>query len=333
MNSAGKHQHALVIAGYIAVVMLAGALFAPVLFGWGRWFLGVCQANGWDKIPSLSWFMVPLGKTQFRGYFDRAALVVALVALWPLFKLLNVQRAEVMGNQQPAAGWRTLMIGFNLATTLLSVLGVAYWLIGVCDISSKARWFAIGTPLVSAFTVACMEEFLFRGAVLGVLRRSLGIGSAVWLTTILFAFVHFLKSPADALISDAEVGWTSGLQILPQLLAGFSKWQNVLAEFFLLAAVGWVLVRVRIATNGLWGSIGLHAGWVFGMKYFSQITTVQPALHEGIYSPWIAENTCKAIVGSYVGLAPVAIILLTGFIMLRLSRTRGNEILIASRAS
>ena len=330
MHFVRKHSDAFIIAGYTVGVFVLGALFAPVLYGWGKWLLDVCQNHGWDRRPSLAWFMVPLGKTQFRGYFDRAALVVALAGLWPLFKALHMRRAEVLGQSNFANGWRQLLTGFALAVALLFIMGAVFLQTGVCGLNAKADWLGLAAPLASAVTVACLEEFLFRGAVLGVLRRSLGTRGAILWTTLLFSTVHFLKPPLDGAIVD--VRWWSGFQIIPQLFSGFTKWDHLLAEFLLLAAVGWMLACVRVSTNALWGSIGLHAGWVFGMKYFSKLTLPKHALHDGLFAPWIAENTCKAIVGSYVGLVPVAVILLTGALMLRLCKFSAQEKEIATNS-
>jgi hypothetical protein len=59
---------------------------------------------------------------------------------------------------------------------------------------------------------------------------------------------------------------------------GFGDVQFLLAEFATLFAVGWVLAQVRMQTGALWAGIGLHGGWVFGLKYFSALTDLQQRL-------------------------------------------------------
>jgi hypothetical protein len=85
--------------------------------------------------------------------------------------------------------------------------------------------------------------------------------------------------------------------------------QFLLAEFATLAAVGWVLTKVRMQTGALWAGIGLHGGWVFGLKYFSALTQYQNA---GL--PWIGQNL-------KIGLAPLAMVVFTGWLAGKLLRS------------
>lgn len=277
--------------------------------------------------------MVPLSKTEFHGYFDRAAMVVALVGLWPLAKLLHLKRDEITGTVPFSAGWKQLLISFALAAALLLVMGTVCLWLEACKMIRNPAWLALGTPLISGLVVACMEEFLFRGAVLGILRRTLSERSGVFWTTVLFAIVHFLKPPDHSVSDSAEVIWSSGFLHVTRLFSGFGRWNDFLGEFLLLCGVGWVLARARLATGGLWASIGLHAGWVAGMKYFNQLTNTTKALRDGAFAPWMVENHCKAIVSPVVGFVPLIAILITGVLMLWIARgwrTRETEKGVAS---
>jgi hypothetical protein len=150
-------------------------------------------------------------------------------------------------------------------------------------------------------------------------------GFAVFWTTCIFAVLHFLKPPDHDALPASAVTWSSGFWIIPQLFRGFSDASNLIDEFLLLAAVGWGLARVRLATNGLWASIGLHAGWVAGMKHFGQIATPGKAFRHGDFFPWFVENHCKAIVSPFVGIAPILFIVLTSVLAVaRLSKVEKN---------
>lgn len=98
--------------------------------------------------------------------------------------------------------------------------------------------------------------------------------------------------------------------MLKQIAAGFGDVQFLLAEFATLFAVGWVLAQVRLQTGALWAGIGLHGGWVFGLKYFSALM----AYNSG-WLPWIGPNL-------KIGLAPLLTVLCTGWIASRLLRAR-----------
>ncbi|MCE9518952.1 MAG: CPBP family intramembrane metalloprotease [Verrucomicrobia bacterium] len=322
MNSRPRHSDALIIIGYIVAVLLGAALLAPLLFDFGQLFLAISTTHGWRDSKLIGWIVEAAEKTRLPGYFNRAALIVALAGLWPLFRLLQMTRAEIIGIETPAHEIKNALLGLAVATGAIGVLVALFSLLEVCRISSSARWWSIGLPLVSGLCVACIEEFLFRGAMLGMLRRSLRPRLAILVTTCLFAVLHFLKPPARGLIADEAVNWTSGFHVLTQLFNGFGNWQNVLAEFLLLFAVGWVLAGARVATGGLGLSIGLHAGLVAAMKYFSQVTTPSAAFRRAEFFPWVTENHCKAIVGSYVGLAPIAAVVIAGALALWICRVR-----------
>jgi hypothetical protein len=63
----------------------------------------------------------------------------------------------------------------------------------------------------------------------------------------------------------------------------------------------------RLKTGRLWASMGLHGGWVFGLKYFSALTLSSKALRAGDHLPWIGLNL-------KIGLAPLLVIALTGWL-------------------
>ncbi len=303
-----RHFDLLLISGFVLAVLLVGAVLAPVLFFGAQYFL----AHWPDNFVSHE-----LAGKEFPSYFNRAALLAALVGIWPLLKALRMDRSAVFGTEPWRQGKWNLLLGFVLATTFLLAMGFSFMQLGAYRLKPDADWAWLAEPLVSAFTVGFLEEFLFRGAVLGVLCRSLGARSGLWWTTIIFALVHFLKPPADGALAVENVAWYSGFWVVAQLFRGFGEVEHLLEEFLTLMAVGWVLAKVRLSTGGLYGSIGLHAGWVFGLKYFSHIKKNSGALSRGDWIPWIGDNL-------KIGLVPFAVVLLTGFIMLWLARRNGS---------
>ena len=318
-----RYQELLVIIAYVAAVLLIAALLAPVFFAGGQSLLTYANAHQWQGTALWGGLHSFLEKTSFPSYFDRTALLAALAGLYPLMKYLRISGVEMVGSVPWNRGLYQVIAAFSLAVGLLAILsGICVWT-GVCRIKPDAGWLRIGAPLASGFTVACLEEFLFRGAMLTTLRRSLGPGGAAFWTTFLFSILHFLKPPDHDALPAASVTWASGFWIIPQLFRGFADWKYVIAEFLLLAGVGWGLARARLSSHGLWAGIGLHAGWVAGMKHFSQLATPSKAFYRGDFFPWFVENHCKSIVSPFVGLVPVAIVVLTGALLLILIRLSG----------
>ena len=312
MSSSPSRNGLLIITGFIAAVLLLGALLAPPMF-WAA------------KAVGHSLNIAFLNKLAFTSVYDRAALLVALCGLWPLFKAMQLRRDEVVGVTPFSIGKKQILTGFFMAVLLIILMSVICMNFGVFKMAKMPAWAGFLLPLVSGFSVAFLEEFLFRGAVLSVLTRSTGLRGGVLWTTILFATVHFLKPPAHEAIADADVGWGTGFWVVTQLFRGFASLESIVPEFLLLFGVGLVLALARRITDGLWLGIGLHAGWVAGMKYFSQLSTTTKALRAGEFAPWMVENHCKAIVSATVGIVPLITVLVTGAVVLLLNRAPAHR--------
>ena len=245
-------------------------------------------------------------------------MLAAFIGLIPLLRSLRLTWREMTGGLPSSKGLPQLGLGFIVALVWILGMGLFCFAAGACKLKLAPGWGSIAMPVVSGLTVATLEEILFRGAVLGILCHSLGARRGLWWTTGIFALVHFLKPPADGVFAGDQVTWASGFQLIPHLFRGFGQWNNFIGEFILLFAVGWVLARTRQDSGGLWLGIGLHAGWVAGMKYFSQIVVVTQVLNDGDFAPWMVRNTCRSIVSPIVGVVPVIAVLLTGLVALRL---------------
>ena len=140
MNPRRRHLDVLIIIGYIIAVLAGAALLAPLLFAGGQWFLLNASARGWRDSSLIGWVVQAAEKTEFPGYFDRAALIVALAGLWPLFRVLRMTRAETIGMESAAHGIKNAALGFVLAAAVLGMLGVLFSMLGVCRIPESAPW-------------------------------------------------------------------------------------------------------------------------------------------------------------------------------------------------
>ncbi len=312
MAASPSSRTLFLILGFIAAVLVGGALLAPCLFFAAQ---AVIRHSPDGAIAQV------LADKEFPGYFNRAAVLAAVVGLFPLLRLLRVSWRAVLGDVPFATGWKQVLASFALALVLIVGMEVVCGWLGAVRLKPHPGWSAVSKPLLSGFSVAVMEEFLFRGAMLTILCTALGKRPGLWWTTGIFAILHFLKPPADGALPDAQVTWTSGFWVITQLFSGFGAWEKFVGEFLLLAAVGWVLGRARLASHGLWVSIGLHAGWVAGMKYFGQLVVRSGALDRGDFIPWMVKNTCRAIVSPIVGIIPLVAVLITGLLALLLIKS------------
>jgi membrane protease YdiL (CAAX protease family) len=291
---------------YLLAVMLGGALLAPPLFDLGQ------SALIWLKSGSLGssglgqWLLKEIQRAHFTRYFNRAVLICAIVFIWPFLRWVKLDRTLLPSWRPVSSGIKQWLIGFCLAAGFLLLLGFVFCKAGAYQLKPQVSWIKISEPITAALGAGIIEEFFFRGLLLGLLLRTMTTRAALLWATFIFAIVHFMKPPDGWQITDDQVVWTSGFAVLTQIAKGFGDVQFLLAEFATLYAVGWVLTRVRVQTGALWAGIGLHGGWVFGLKYFSSLTVYQNG-----WLPWIGPNL-------KIGLAPLAMVLLTGWLALRL---------------
>jgi membrane protease YdiL (CAAX protease family) len=194
--------------------------------------------------------------------FGRVQLVVALVLVPLLFWFWRDGPQRFFRLTSGKAGTvRVLLwgvLGFAmvaLAAWIQSFLGVRTWA-GVPGLDLWAGALATGC------LVAVLEEFFFRG-VLGLAfwkaAREKPMPLLLGLNALIFAAAHFLRPQ-----SEVSPGWFSGF-------AGWTHLQlwSGSAEPWRLAGLfvaGLILARLVWQQENLWASIGLHAGWVAGIR-------------------------------------------------------------------
>lgn len=231
--------------GFLIFVFIGAALVSP-------WIYHACVAFGWTGIP-------------FRRIVDRCLIVLALIGLWPFMRALGVRsRAELGLKNDPQLG-RDLAIGLVIGTVLLVLAASLSLAVGASHWVPRNGWpKQILSALVTAVTVALLEEILFRGAIYTALTRVWGAFAGLWVSSGLYAILHFFARPENPTVID----WKAGFVVLGRMLQGFADFQQVVPGFFSLALLGVILVLAFRRTGALFMSMGIHAGVVFGVKLF-----------------------------------------------------------------
>jgi membrane protease YdiL (CAAX protease family) len=260
---------------------LLGAALTPWLFWGGEWLK---ERTHWQ-------FLV---EAEFHRYFDRAVLIAVILLLWPTWRSLNLRSTSELGLRRDPRGWQHLGVGFTGAFLCMAAFGALLLWLGVCKWKSEPPWSALAKIALSAVTVATLEEWLFRGMILGFFRRALMDWPAVLCTSALFSIVHFLKPPPDDV---GAIDWLSGFRALPLCFEKFSDPMLLAAGFTTLFFVGLVLGWAVLRTGGLWLSVGLHAGWVFSKFGFNKLT--RRKITDTL--PWLGEDLI-------VGLGALAVV-------------------------
>jgi len=268
---------------YLAAVIVLGAVLAPPLYWGAQWLAG----HGVLRM---------LADFKFQKFFDRAALIAALLLLWPVIRWLRIGGWRDLGLEPDPLRWRHLAVGFLIAGLGVGGMALAYVHFGFYRLRPEIPWSRLFSIALSAATVAVLEEALFRGAILGLVRRSMGHYAAVFWVSALFAVVHFLKPDED--FDPQPIGWLSGFALIPHAFHQFADPTTVLAGFTTLFALGWLCGEAAWRTRALWMSIGLHAGVVFVKMSFAAISK-----RRDTHLPWIGNEL-------QIGLVPVGILLL-----------------------
>lgn len=260
---------ARVLLVYLVAIFLGGALLAP-------WLWEAVQALA-GNFPSLR----HTAEQPFHRYVNRCLLAIALLGLWPLVRAFRVRSRAELGWNGPwgPAILRGFLLGFGalgLVTLLGLLAGTRTW-VAPTDLG---RWLGrLGSAALSAAVVSCLEEFLFRGVLHGVLRRTLGFLATAASTSALYSWVHFFERPPRPEHVDA---WT-GLWTLGQMLRGFTSFSSLIPGWLSLVVAGVALALARERTGSLAFPIGLHAGWIFWLKAYGFATSDAPGANPTIW--------------------------------------------------
>ena len=301
---------------WIVAALLLAAVSAPWLYTGGKSLSAAAETG---QLPGvLEWLGAACGRSDFDRYFSRALLASALLLL-PLL----IRRVRALGAGQSVAGlvklpWSTALFqiaaGCLIAGGMLWALGAVLEELGAYVPKSKPVAFGklLGKIAIPALVVPLLEEWLFRGLLLGLWLRFAKAPAACIGTSLFFAFVHFLKLPDGAVIAD-PASPLAGFALLGKVLGHFTDPQFFVTDFATLFFIGMILAWARLRTGALWFSIGLHAGWIAVFKGFNLLHSAVD--HHPLRPWWVGESLRS-------GLLPLLTLALTAALChLVLSRT------------
>ena len=277
---------------------MLGAALTPWLFWATQW---LSHHVHWRILEDM----------EFHRVFDRSVLIAALLLLWPTYRSLELRSVAELGLTRDPRRGRHLMIGFLSAFTCMAAFGVLLFWLGVFRLKVEPPWTALFKVALTAVTVSLLEEWLFRGMILGFFRRALMDWPAVACTSALFSIVHFLKPPADDV---GTIDWLSGFRALPECFGKFSEPALLAAGFTTLFMIGMALGWGVLRTRALWLSIGLHAGWVFGKFGFTKLT--KRSITDTM--PWVGEDLI-------VGFGALAVVVCSWLVAWLLTRNADSQ--------
>lgn len=127
-----------------------------------------------------------------------------------------------------------LIVGIGLGAALVTIIVVGVWLAGGYAPGAFQGWQAFADLAPKILVGALIEELLFRGLLLRLLVKRLGIAAGLVVSTLLFAAAH-AGNPGAGTLALVGVGLEVGL----------------------LVSLGYLL------TGRVWLGIGMHFAWNF----------------------------------------------------------------------
>lgn len=294
---------------FLITSLLGGALLGPLLFDAGRTFAELESSNP-TRIPGAAYLAEKATSHPYEDFFKRALTVVALILIYPTWRWLKHEKKVGLGQTlQKNQYWRRdWLVGFVLASGWLLSLGFVATAMGWFKFSESIDWMVVAKKTVGpTLGAGIIEELLFRGALLGVLLKSMEQRwRAVLTVSLIYAVAHFIDPPDGMVIDESSVGFTTGLWIIWQMILKVLNPSFFVTEVLTFLLIGLILAYARLKTASLWLPIGLHMGWVFGYMLFKRISSRGDTVNE----LWLG-GTLKD------GLLPLLVLGLTWFLVSR----------------
>lgn len=190
------------------------------------------------------------------------------------FGILNVRSLGFNSNKR---WWLFLILGFALGLFSMAIISAMMLHTSIRFVIPSVlslNWLMHLTGyLLIGFTVAVIEECFFRGFILQGLLKDSGILLSLFITNILYSIVHFLKPAVSNNIERLDL--FASIKTFPlffnPLFTDFHEiWPSIVGLFL----VGVALSMAYISARELSLPIGLHAGWIVGIKSLSLGTDV-----------------------------------------------------------
>ena len=282
--------------------MLGALVMAAVISPWiYQAGMRIASMTASAEHPALiEWLGAASGRAKFGRYFDRSLWFSALVLMPFLFRRMRELKSGRTSDAHPEARvpWSSaalqVVMGFAIAAGMLWGLAAVLDFTGASIPKSKAPTLMKLLPKVLFPTVAAalLEEWLFRGVLLGLWLRFARPLAAALGTSLLFAVLHFLKPAAGTVIADPAHP-LAGFELLGKIVLHFTDPLFFVTDFASLFVVGLILAMARVRTGALWFGIGLHGGWIMAYKLFNLLYQKVPS-HP--LRPWgVGENLSSGI--------------------------------------
>jgi membrane protease YdiL (CAAX protease family) len=243
----------------IFILLSAALLFTCLLSPW--------IAALWDLIIMT----LPGGEDYrypFSRIFNRLFMITTILLFLTFRKHLKLESLKGYGLGPLREGYRNLLKGSTLALASMIALVIAMAASSIFTpyfrLSPSVALERSLSALLTALTVGLFEELFFRAIIFRGLLEDLKLPGALFVTNFFYAAVHFIR-PAEKVVAQG-IDISAGLRHVVSSFRPFLDPPSLLPGLFGLFLIGLVLSYALLRTGSLYLSIGLHAGWIFGIK-------------------------------------------------------------------
>ena len=250
MKCMSTHQSLLI---FLVIVLALTGLLSP-------WF-----AIGTDwvvaRLPGVERF-------PFSGIFNRTFMFSGIVLFFLCRPLLRIGNLAELGFVSLRRGGGDLLRGWSLAVGSLAALLLAMSVAQVFEpyfrLSLSRSLSRTLSALLSGVFTGSLEEIFFRGILFKGMLQHGRLTRAVVLSNLFYSALHFVKPGEPYFVDGFDP--LAGFRHLIYTFTPFSEPLNILPGMFGLFLLGIVLSYAFLRTGNLYLSIGLHAGWIFGLQ-------------------------------------------------------------------
>ena len=274
-------------------------------------------------------------KANYADYFNRALCLVALIFLPALLFSFNARkgiatrrgpwsialpfhsvapnRGQALTHPQHPLGH--LLGGLFLGALFLLTVGAIALMLDLFHWEPVTASFVVGA-LLTALLISILQEFVFRGVILGIFLRTFRPSLAIALVAALYSFLLAARPSEGANVAypnNPLAGFTFLELSARHLLSDLSFLKQWTTFFF----VGILLGLSRHLTSSLWLPIGLHTGWAFAFLFFKEFA--QPT-NKSLDLPYqfVGDNLAQ-------GLLPLGALFVCGFIVWLIYREPNSD--------
>ncbi len=274
---------------FLILTTVCAAAITPLLYDAGKMIAEVAEARSTN--PIVNWFAQKCGRADLTQYFHRALILCALILFGPFIMWMSLGKENRQPRRNP---WRIrlpnrsiaqdegqplirkpkarlhLITGFLLAGSLMLLMVWLLIQVGWFSLVKPIDWISVTrSSILSAAFTGVIEEWIFRGVILGILLRCMRPTMAIVTTSLFFASIHFLI-PLDGVTVLKPGDLDAGFRLISLIIQRFLHPQEFFLSFIYLFAMGLILAYARYRTASLWLPIGLHIGGLFIHKLFLQ---------------------------------------------------------------